>query len=368
VLSVTLLLLSLAQVGASSILEPVSDSLEGNILRRFDSLPLEERERIAKELVPFVLGKEHPLCETALALLDDRRLRNASIDPKGALLSYSPKEYAPALKLKTKHVKVQTKAWERFRKRYLHSVTPNRYATWAWDYSNNQFLAETSAKPRETVIAMLAGRWPDSGKFSAFAEGSLDFERDFDPIAYYFEHVYRDRNGKVYDEIRLYDMWGSQVEFGISDVESIAFLRNIEDSDRLESPIAASEHDGIYEKIEARFTAYREYRDLHHALAQRMVDPSGLVPRLYGEVAPALDQAWILMGHSSRRMATFLKQYPTRKEFLAAVAKRVPKTEESLSKESWAKHQEARNTLPGLIRAFTLDFLSDEGLTGFHRR
>ena len=344
-----MLLLSFAQVGESSILEPATDSLEGNILRRFDGLPLEERERIAQELVPFVLEQDHPLCETTLGLLNDRRLRNAPITPREALLEFSPKEYAPALKLKTKHVKVGTKTWERFRKRYLRSATPQRYETWAWNYASNGFFEETGAKPRDTVIAMLMGRWPDSGKFSAFAEGSLDYERDFDPIADYFEHVYRDRNGKVYDEFRLYDMWGSQVEFGISDVESIAFLRLIEESDRLKSPIAASEHDGIYEKIETRFTAYREYRDLHHALAQRMVDPNGLVPRIYGEVAPSFDQAWILMGHSSRRMATFLKQNPTRKKFLAAVAKRVPKTEESLNNVSLAKHQVARTLCPGIF-------------------
>jgi len=363
-----MLLLPLAQAATGPIVEPSSDSLEGNILRRFDALPLEERERIAQELPPFALASEHPLCATTRALLDDRRLRNALISPQRALLEYSPKEYAAALKLKTKHVTVTSKAWERFRKRYLRSVTPQRYATWQWDYSTNQFFAETSAKPRDTLIAMLAGRWPDSGKFSAFAEGSLDFERDFDPIADYFEHIYRDRNGKVYDEIRLYDMWNSQVEFGISDVESIAFLRNIEKSDRFKSPINASDHDGIYKKIEAQFTAYREYRELHHALAQRMVDPYGIVPRIYAEIAPNLDQAWILMGHSSRRMSTFLKQHPTRKDFLAAVAKRIPKSETAKAKESWAKHQEARNTLPSLIRARTLDFLADEGLTGFHRR
>lgn len=342
--------------------------MEGNILRRFDALPLEERQRIAEELVPFVLGQDHPLCETTRALIDDRRLRNAPITPREALLAYSAEKYAPALGLKTRHVKVGTKTWERFRKRYLRSITPNRYETWAWDYASHQFFAATSAKPRETVIAMLAGRWPDSGKFSAFAEGSLDFERDFDPIADYFEHVYRDRAGKVYDEIRLYDMWGSQITFGISDVESIAFLRNIEESKRLQSPIAASEHDGIYQKIEEQFVAYREYRDLHHALAQRMVDPLGLVPRIYGEIAPNLDQAWILMGHSSRRMATFLKQHPTRKDFLGAVAKRVPNDKIALTKASWMKHKQARETFPGLIRRYTLDFLADEGLTGFHRR
>lgn len=363
-----MLLLPLAQAGAGAILEPSSDSLEGNILRRFDALPLAERERIAQELAPFVLEKDHPLCVTARALLNDRRLRNAPISPLGALSAYAPQEYAPALNLKTKHVTVESKAWERFRKRYLRSITPNRYAFWQWDYSSNQFFAETSAKPRDTLIAMLAGRWPDSGKFSAYAEGSLDFERDLDPVADYFEHVYRDRGGKVYDEIRLYDMWNSQVEFGISDVESIAFLRNIEKSDRLKSPINASEHNGIYKKIEAQFTAYREYRSLHHALAQRMVDPNGIVPLIYGEIAPNLDQAWILMGHSARRMSTFLKQHPTRKNFLAAVAKRIPKSEAAQAKEAWAKHQEARDTFPGFLRAQTLDFLADEGLTGFHRR
>jgi hypothetical protein len=342
--------------------------MEANILRRFDDLPAEEQERIALEVVDYVLEQEHPLCEAARKLLDDRRLRNVEKRPQTALSVYSAEEYAPALKLKTRVVKRDTKRWQRHQERYLRAGYRDHRTIWQWDYGNNLFRTQTDAKPRETLIAMMAGRWPDHGRLSAYAEGSLDRDRYFDADADYFEHAYRDRDGRVFDGIRLYDMWNAQLQFGISDVESIAFLRLIAKDERLVSPIPAKEHVGIYAQIKDRFTAYRGYRDLRHVLAERLLNPAFPTSRIYADILSDIDAAWILMGHSPRRMASFLQQNPTRAKFLSAVAKRKPKPGATDLSDSWKENLEARETLPPLIRTHTLDFLADEGLLGFHRR
>ena len=342
--------------------------MEANILRRFDDLPREEQDRIALEVVDYVLAQEHPLCEVARKTLDDRRLRNAEIEPQTALSVYSAEEYAPALKLKTQRIEHDTKRWQRLEESYLRSKYRDHHAIWQWDYGKNRFRSQATAEPRDALIAMMAGRWPDHGRLRAYTEGALDRDGSLDADADYFEHAYRDRDGRVFAGIRLYDMWNSQLEFGISDVESIAFLRLIAEDERLVSPIPAKEHVGIYAKIKDRFTIYRGYRDLRLALAERHLNPAFPTSRIYADILPEIDAAWILMGHSPRRMATFLQQNPTRAKFLSAVAKRKPKPGATDLSDSWKEHQEARQTLPPLIRTHTLDFLADEGLLGFHRR
>lgn len=366
--STLLLLLPLAQGPVAPAIEPAPDSQEANILRRFDDLPVEEQERIASELVAATLALEHPMCEHARKLLDDRRLRSVSQSPQAAFPVFDADEFAPALKLKTKLLTAKSKKWKSVRDRYLPHGVVDYSASWSWDYGQNQLRTPTAAKPRDVVLSMLYGRWPSHGRLAAYAEGALDRDKDFDLTADYFDHAYRDRDGRIYTGIRLFEMWNSQLEFGISDVESIAFLRRVDDNDNFVSPIPAKNHRGIYKRIKQQFERYREYHDLREVLARRYLDPAAPVPRIYEEVIPDLDAAWILMGHSTRRMSSFLDQNPTRKAFLAAIAKRKPKPGMEPKEGPWFDNQTARASLPGLIRETALDFLYEEGLLGFHRR
>lgn len=368
VFATLMLLLPLAQGPAMALPEPAPDSQEANILRRFDDLPVEEQERIAKELVESMLAVDHPMCEHARKLLDDRRLRNAEQRPQEPFPVFDADEYAPALKLKTKRLTEKSRKQKALVEKYLPHGRVDPSNTWSWDYGANILRTPLETRPREVVLSMLYGRWPSHGRLAAYAEGALDRDKDLDSTADYFHHNYRDRDGNVYPGVRLFDMWNSQLEFGISDVEAIAFLRRVDDNDNFVSPIPAKNHRGIYKRIKQQFERWREYHDLREVLAGRYLDPGAPVPRIYEEVIPELDAAWVLMGHSTRRMASFLDQNPTRKAFLAAVAKRKPKPGQEPTEGPWFEHSEARKGFAYLIRETTLDFLYEEGLLGFHRR
>lgn len=337
-------------------------------MRRFDSLPEEEQQRIATELQQQVLNLDNPLCEAARSLLDDRKLRNAKQLNKGDLPAFDATEYAPKLKLRTRTVKPGSSNWKKFVSKYFRQGLVDRSKLWDWDYGNNSLLKSPARPARDIVIDLLIGRWPLDGKLSAYAEGALDRDKGLDVTADYFAHAYRSRSGKVYQGIALYDIWNAQTTFGISDVESIAFMRNIAKDNRYVSPIPASRHDRIYKKIEAQFEIYREYRSLHFAIAQRFVDPNGTLPLQLRGIAGTFDKAWVLMEHKPRRMAVFLERYPSRSLFLAAIAKEMPAPGKESEITHWEAHWQARTALPGLIRSTTLDFLTDEGLLGFRRR
>lgn len=339
-----------------------------NIMRRFDSLPSEEKQRIAEELQQEILKIEHPLCDAAQSLLDDRKLRNVVQVEKGALQVYDATEYAPKLKLKTKILTEKSKTWQTFQKKYFPIGLTQRGHLWDWDYGQNQLLKPPTRAPRDVVLDLLYGRWAQDGKLAAYAEGALDRNKSLDTSADYFAHAYRDRNGKVFQGIPLFEIWNAQTTFGISDVESIAFLRLVVNDTRLKSPIPGKEHAGIYTQIEEHFEIYREYRSLRSALAQRFLDPNGVLPTQFQGIATNLDKAWVLMEHKPRRMAKMLERHPTRKSFLTALSKELEALGTDKEVPYWAEHWQARNTLPGLIRATTLDFLADEGLLGFRRR
>jgi hypothetical protein len=365
------LLIALFQGSAEPQLDTQSVVLseqDQNIMRRFDSLEGDEQQRIATELQQQVLNLDNPLCEAARLLLNDRKLRNAKLVAKGALPAFDAKEYAPKLKLRTRTVKPGSRTWKKFVSKNFRQGLEDRSKLWDWDYANNALLQAPARPPRDIVIDLLIGRWPLNGKLSAYAEGALDRNTELDAAADYFAHAYRDRAGKVYQGIALYDIWNAQTTFGISDVESIAFMRNIAKDNRYVSPIPAKQHDRIYQKIEAQFEVYREYRSLHFAIAQRFVDPNGTLPLQFRGIADTFDKAWVLMEHKPRRMAAFLERYPSRSSFLAALAKEMPAAGEESEIARWELHWQARTVLPGLIRQTALDFLADEGLLGFRRR
>jgi len=339
-----------------------------NILRRFDSLPEDEQQRISKELQQQLLELDHPLCEAAQAVLKDRKISKAKQVAKGPLQYYDAAEYAPKLKLKTKILKPSSKRWQSFQKKYYPRGLPDRSQYWDWEYGLNQLLMPPQRAPREVIIDLLYGRWPLDGRLAAFAEGAIDRNQSMDSTGDYFAHAYRDRSGYIYQGIPLYEIWNSQTTFGISDVESIAFLRLVAKDDRFQSPIPGTAHDGIYTQIEDQFEIYRDYRTLRHALAQRFVYPNGSLPLQFQDIAADLDKAWVLMEHKPRRMASFLERHPTRKSFLTALAKELEALGTDKEVPHWGEHWKARASLPSLLRSTALDFLTDEGLLGFRRR
>ena len=326
-----------------------------------------EHREMAAAIEAFVFDAEHPKLR-ALATL-----KHAENGPKTLrdrdLPAFEAKEYAPALKLRTKTIARKKSSWGRFAKKYGIDPDARPENSWAWSSGRQALLAPAKAEPgpRARVESMLRGELPEPDYWLARLEAELDFDPLIQEAAAYFEHNYRDRDGNFYEGIQLADLWASQREFGISDVEAVAFLRNILGDESIRSPIPSRLHNGIYALIREQYEEVREAEQLRRALAGSYLGIDEAVPVVLRGVIPRLDLAWAVVQNDPARMRAWLKEHPTRMAFLASVEKRIAAhlAAHEISKQDLA-------TRPGALSAHLAvrarEGMRREGLMGLRGR
>ncbi|MBL7007879.1 MAG: hypothetical protein ISR76_02700 [Planctomycetes bacterium] len=338
---------------------PPSDPLLERLLPRFHSLPAEEQQRLVERAYQAALGADHPLARAAAALEGAAGgLAVLEADPQR---SYSASQFAPALKLGTTVLERDSSSWKRTHQRFFPLFPlPDRSGVWEWDYGRNALLKPAVApSPEQRLKALLAGDWPDPGRLAALAEARFDGDGGMDAAADYFAHHYRDRDGRVYSGMRLDDVWGSGREIEVSDVEAIAYLRLLGGDDRLQSPIPARLHDGIYRRISDAFAGWRDYRQLRQALAARLCAEAAELPLAYRGLSERIDQVWGELGHDPERVLELLRGANDRPQFFAAVA--------AVAAEDKAAPEERAGLGPWL-RLAAETTCREEGLLGLGRR
>ena len=271
----------------------------------------------------YVFESEHPKVRAFAAL---RKTENGpKVLKKADLLRFDANQYAPKLKLRTKLVKRSERNWKRLAERSGIDPEFRPELFWRWSSGRQALLpAEREAlKPRARIEALLLGQLPEIDHWIARLEAELDHDSVLQEAALYFEHDYRDRDGNFYEGLRLADLWATQREFGISDVEAVAYMREFLDDDSIKSPIPDRLHNGIYALIRDQYAELRESEQLRRALAASFFDARPHVPLILRSVAPRLDLAWALVGDDPVRMAAWLKEHPSRKAFLGSVEKRI---------------------------------------------
>ncbi len=346
--------------GGAPVQDPApQDSVVQRLLPRFRSLPPEEQDRVVARAYQAALALDHPLARAAAALESGAdALPVLDADPAR---SYAAEVYAPALKLKTSVIPPTTSRWKRAHKRFFPRFPlPDRAGSWQWDHGRNALIRpETALSAEQRLLALLAGNWPEPGRLAALAEARFDDQPELDPVADYFGHHYRDRDGRVYAGMRLGDVWGSGQEIEVSDVEAIAYLRLIAKENRLQSPIPGRLHDRIYQRISASFEAWREHHQLRRALALRLCREGTELPLAYRGLSERVDQAWVELGHDPARAAALLAQSGDRPSFFAALS--------ALPADQKAAPEERAGLGPWLRQA-AVDVCREEGLLGLGRR
>jgi hypothetical protein len=343
---------------------PVEGSVDEAILGRFDALPAEEQERIALEAIAHARQLDHPLAARAREVLADPKVAAFERHAREAAPLWDAKLYAPALKLKHTPLTAKDRRWKSLERQVFgRGERLTDHARYAWDDGRQALILPQDPPPREVVLALLNGRMDPLGEVAAAVEGLLD-DRAKAASAFYFDHVYRDRDGRSYVGITLGDIWGSQVEFGISDADAIAWMRTVADDRSLTSPIATRDQRPLYRRIEADYVLVRDARNLRRALAARFIDPLGEPPALLGGILEQIDRAWLQQDNRVEGVAALIRKYPERGVFFAAVRQLHTVREGAVDAELAA----SRMDLPMQVREATLDFLAEEGLLGFRRR
>lgn len=360
------LLLFVAQSSAPlpGVFVPAEGSIDESILRRFATFSPEEQERISQEALYAARELDHPLAAKARAILADQ----AAVKLKRVVREDAPlwnaKTYAPALKLKNKELDRKNSKWKTLASHCFGKSMPlPQDKRWVWDDGQEVLRAPSVNDPAEVLLALLNGRLDPLGEVEAVTEAMLD-DRSRKASAFYFDHVYRDRDGNYYPGILLSDIWGSSTTFGISDADAIAWMHTVASDRSLVSPIATKDQRPLYKRLEDDYVALRDARNLRRALAARLVEPLGNPPALLEGVIEQIDLAWRLQDHDPAKMAAFLKRYAQRQVFFAAVRQ----LDTARQHQSYEEEKTARQELPFLVRQNTLDFLADEGLLGFRRR
>lgn len=355
---------SLPQVPASA--------QETRILERFRDLPPEEQSRITEALWTAAMALEHHVCQAATHLAGQARGGKAPIlDPEPGR-AFPAAEFAPALGLKTKVWQPSDNAWRMLHRSFFGQRRPPPAAPdlWAWAPGRDALVRPAQPPGLDAeVLAAMRGTWQPDARLRAWALGALDTDEALNPVADYFEHAYRNRDGGVYAGIRLWDVWDSGRTFEISDVEAIAWLRAVGGDTTTVSPIPGERHLEIYARIKVSFAGWRDHWSLRQALAARMLAPWERPDPLFAGAADMLDAAWVLCEHDSERMNAWLAAHPGRDAFLQAVAAesaRVRALPEPPA--TWTAGWAARANLQAALAESAMTIVRDEGLTGLHSR
>ncbi len=361
------LLLALAACAQSA-----AESQESLILERFRDLPAEEQERVTAAVWAAICAQDHPGCRAAAQLsLHPRVAAAPRLEPDPAR-AYAADEYAPALKLKTKVWQPDEGPWRTLHRSFFgqRKTPPPPPGRWRWDPGRDALIrpAQPSA-PEEDLLAALRGQWPPDGRVQAWALGALDAHPDRNPVADYFEHAYRNREGGIYSGIRLWDVWDSGRTFEVSDVEAIAWLRTIGQDGATVSPIPAARHPQIYARIKASFAEWRDYWTLRQALAVRMLAPWEHPDALFAGATATLDEAWLQCEHDPERMNALLAAHPGRDAFFQAVAAESARLRAlPEAPAAWSAGAAARSGLSARIAEAALQAVREEGLLGLRGR
>lgn len=359
-------------VALASNLQAAAEGQETRILERFRDLAAEDQSRVTAAIWATALSQEHLGCQAAARLAQNPRVTEAPILGPEPARAFEAAEFAPALGLKTKVWKPADNTWRLLHRSFFgqRKSPPLPVEQWSWDPGRDALVPPQQPPGLDQeVLAALHGHWAPDEHLRAWALGALDAQPDLNPVADYFEHAYRNREGGVYSGIRLWDVWDSGRTFEVSDVEAIAWLRNVGGDSATVSPIPAASHPQIYARIKESFAGWREHWALRQALAARMLSPWTQPDAIFAGAVATLDAAWVLCEHDPERMNVRLAANPSREAFLQAVATEAAQIRALPEPpSSWTAGWEARASLAAVIAEAALTTLREEGLLGLHSR
>jgi hypothetical protein len=348
--------------------EPSQKSELDKVLDRLKQFDKQEQSAMIESVTETMLVQPHLLFERIAQAREELQKKPAKKLREFAPKSYDANEFAPALKLRTRKYKPSQSRWKSFAKKYSNPLAPPLDPNfWQWSFGEQGLIAPEKEHSAESQVrGMWTGKWPQTDLLQAQVLAYLDDDSSMRAVAHYFEHSYRDRDGRLYLGFTLEQVWASGLKFGVSDVETIAFLRLILNDDKVQSPIKASMHDGLYSLIEDSFADFREYKQLRQALAARFLNPQGEVPPILQGTVKQFDVAWALCDFQLPQMRRLLKSNPSRKKFLAAVEKL--KQSGDVSTEELQQRLDLLHSFPTAIAQAAYLGLKREGLLGLHKR
>jgi hypothetical protein len=240
----------------------------------FAGQPAEAQAAIAAEIVARVnASKEGELAK--LFALRDRAVKELKLTPARPATAYDPKEYARGLVTRTNADpdSVEVSEAHGLFKTAENPVGPYYGAHVVWDFGHDEAADYGALDPTKVLFNGVHGYPPDADVLVAWLTKRFDFDTSTNAVAQYFDHLYADRNGKVFPDVTLYEAWASGQKIEMPDVDAIAYARLVLKDTSYVTPIPPDKANKLYKKIEDGFLAWFQYRTWIEAAANLYVNP-----------------------------------------------------------------------------------------------
>ncbi|MEO6595664.1 MAG: hypothetical protein ABIP94_13000 [Planctomycetota bacterium] len=287
------------------------------LIARYQRLDAEHRATVVRNIERRLLRENND----SLQRIQGSQLGKAAYDLAGPARWFEPLEYAPTAQARhlvaadTDEHRTATAGMQRF------ECLPLLNAAVFYDWQ----LGKAVRRPRELdyderFANYANGFAPGADHAVAQALAALDTEAAPRRLGSYFEHLYADRQGKVFADLTLFDAWNSGVRIEMPDTDAVAFARLVLRTQSFVAPLPADRRrERLYEKMREAFAQHREHRTLRLAIAATLVAAE---PRLDANYQGLIDRGlWLWQKHDldTKRVAEFVASTPDRAEFLRQV-------------------------------------------------
>ncbi|GAB4156391.1 MAG: hypothetical protein Fur0037_24700 [Planctomycetota bacterium] len=161
------------------------------------------------------------------------------------------------------------------------------------------------------------------------------------PATAWFEHLYADRQGRVYEQVRLYDAWYSGELLEVPDVDAIAFARSVLGDYGLASPIPRGRiRDDLYRKIADAALAQRRFRSVLEVAAATFVCAAPRVDPTYAPLVDRLHYLWAAAGDDPKSLSAMLRERMPSDPLLERIDEEIERT-----RGGWKLREEHRRRL-----------------------
>lgn len=273
------------------------------LVQRFDALPKERQSAVLRAVEERLASCDLP----ARAAQQEAARAAANAGPLRPRPFHDPATFAPVAPRRVvvpttdaRHRQVRTDFPP---VRILRDLSPDVIYDWL---DGAPALVPVPLDERQRFANLAAGYAPEAARAVAGVLTVLDRDGDQRALAAWCDHLYADRDGRVFDGVTLYEAWYSGQLVEVPDVDAIAFARNVLETQSFASPIPdGARRARLYDQIRAAVKKHREYRTLCEAAAAAFV---AAVPELDPTYEPLLLRMHLLWGECGQDADEFAKR------------------------------------------------------------
>ncbi len=333
------LLASLAMTACCAIANAQDAPTPTQLQKRFDALSAAQQDAALAD----TLRRVAAIQDASLARAESFGAGGDALPPLQRRVHHDEKVFAPVAKTRVRIPASDPRA-EKVRAEFPHvrllrDLEP--FAVYDWFHGE---AAQREATPlaRERFANLASGYPPSADRAVARLLAILDRDGDQRDVAAFCEHLYADRDGRVFEPVTLYEAWYSGRVVEVPDVDAIAFARTILQTDSFVSPIPEGRRrDRLYDQIRAAMKKHREYRTLCEAAAAAFVAAEPQLDPTYQPLVDRMHLLWAECGHDAAEFGKRLTE-SDRSELIAQLDERATKTPEGYATLRESKDEKRR--------------------------